>query len=124
LLKASRCLNKHEADDVLTRLVRFAAVPHQDQPGAAEGDDRGAEGDGGAGLPGPAVPDRRGHRQDHEDAKVADAQPPHHRTLQPAQVPGQAAGSQEANRVPHRPRLHGARQGQPEPVQLRRVGRP
>ena len=51
--------------------------------------ERGAKGDGGARLPGPAVPDRRGHRAHHEDAQDADPQPAHHRTVQSAQLPRQ-----------------------------------
>ena len=99
----------------------FAAVPHQNQSSATERNDGRAKGDGGTSLPGSPVPDRRGHRSDHENAKIADAQPPDHRTLQPAQVPGEAARSQETNRIAHRQRLYGKGQGQPQPVQLRCV---
>lgn len=108
----------------LQRGLHQQAVPHQDQPDTDEGDERGAEGDGGARVPGPPVPDRRGHRARHEDAQGALAQPAHLGALQPAQVPRQARRPEEAHRVADGPRLHGARPRQPQPVQLRRVTEP
>ncbi len=55
-------------------------------PGATEREHGGAEGDGGTGVPGSSVPNRCCHRQDHEDAEIADSQSPHHRTLQPGML--------------------------------------
>lgn len=43
------------------------------------------------GVPGPAVPDRRRHRADHEDAQDAESQPARVRGLQPAEIPSQGA---------------------------------
>lgn len=51
--------------------------------------DGGAEGDGGESVPGQTVSDRRSHRAHHEDEEDTESQPPHHRALQPAQVPSQ-----------------------------------
>uniref|UniRef100_F1N3S4 Cullin 4A n=2 Tax=Bos TaxID=9903 RepID=F1N3S4_BOVIN len=73
----------------------------------------------GACVPGPAVPDRCRHRQDHEDEEDAGPQPARLRAVQSAQVPSQAWRSEEADRVSHRQGLHGEGQRQPEPVPLR-----
>ena len=67
--------------------------------------------------------DWRGHCPDHENAQVIDSQSSDHRALQSAQVPGQTSRSKETNRVAHWPGLHGTGQGEPEPVQLRRLSK-
>ena len=70
---------------------------------------------------GPPVPNRRRHSPHHEDAQVPLPHAPHHRAVQPAQVPRQTARPQETNRVSHRQGLHGERQRQSQPIQLRGI---
>lgn len=77
--------DKHDQNRVKTSDTEFWCRPYNDPGGVTE---RGAEGDGRARVPRQAVPDRRGHRPGHEDEESALAQPPHIRTVQPAQVSG------------------------------------
>ena len=67
--------------------------------GSTERDERWAEGDGRARVPGPTVPDRRRHRPNHEDAEDPHAHSPPQRALHATQVPRQARGLEEEVRL-------------------------
>mmetsp|Transcript_756 Transcript_756/g.1611 ORF Transcript_756/g.1611 Transcript_756/m.1611 type:complete len:206 (-) Transcript_756:289-906(-) len=101
--------------------VRLQAAPHKGQLDPAQGDAGGEGQDHRGRRAGPPVPGRRCGGACDEGSQDAVAPAPHLGALQAAQIQCQRQRSQEADRVPHRQGVLGARQGQPVALHLPRV---